>query len=151
MNRSLVVLATLGGVGKCPFASGTVATLFPGIPAAMILAQTPAPIALLILLLITVLGTLGAEQAIRDLGRQDPREVVVDELAGYLVTMLWLPLSWVSLAAGFCLFRLFDIWKPWPIRWVDAEVKGGFGAMLDDVLAGLMAHFFLWLLLPFVT
>jgi phosphatidylglycerophosphatase A len=49
--------------------------------------------------------------------------------------------------AGFALFRLFDIWKPWPIRWVDSHVKGGFGAMLDDILAGLLAHLVLRLLL----
>jgi phosphatidylglycerophosphatase A len=150
MNRFLVISATLGGIGKCPFASGSLATLVPGIPAAIILAHTPAPLALLVVVLITVLGIFGAQQTIRELGREDPREVVVDELAGYLVTMLWLPISWVSVGAGFCLFRLFDIWKPWPVRWADTQVKGGLGAMLDDVLAGLMAHVLLRLLLALI-
>jgi phosphatidylglycerophosphatase A len=151
MTHFLVGLATLGGIGKCPVASGTAATLVPGVPVALLLAHMPDSAALITALLIIVLGTLGAEQAIRRLGREDPREVVVDELAGYVVTMLWLPPSWISLTGGFLLFRLFDIWKPWPVRWADAKVKGGLGAMLDDVLAGLMAHFSLWVLLRFVT
>jgi phosphatidylglycerophosphatase A len=150
MNRFLVIFATLGGIGKCPFAGGSLATFMPGIPAAIILARTPAPFALFVVVFITVLGIFGAQQTIRELGREDPREVVVDELAGYLVTMLWLPISWVSVGAGFCLFRLFDIWKPWPVRWADAQVKGGLGAMLDDVLAGLMAHVLLRLLLALI-
>ncbi|NTW34900.1 MAG: phosphatidylglycerophosphatase A [Syntrophobacteraceae bacterium] len=147
MNRFLIGLAMLGGIGKAPAAGGTLATLAAGIPAAFILAQFPGGVALAIVLGISVLGTFGAELTIRELGREDPREVVVDELAGFLITMLWLPASWVALLAGFALFRLFDIWKPWPIRWVDSNVKGGFGAMLDDILAGFLAHLVLRLLL----
>jgi phosphatidylglycerophosphatase A len=147
MNRFFIGLALLGGIGKVPFAGGTIATLVVGIPAAVILARLPAVFALALVLLVSVLGVFGSELAIRDLGRQDPREVVVDELAGYVVTMLWLPSSWTALLAGFILFRLFDIWKPWPIRWVDTNVKGGLGVMLDDILAGLAAHLLLRVLL----
>jgi len=139
----------LGGIGKAPFAGGTAATLLVGAPAALLLAGLPDALSPPFILLVCILGTLGAELAIRDLGREDPREVVVDELAGYLLTMLWLPATWLSLSAGFVLFRLFDIWKPWPVRWADANVKGGWGAMLDDLLAGLMAHVVLRLLLTF--
>ncbi|MCU0574712.1 MAG: phosphatidylglycerophosphatase A [Syntrophobacteraceae bacterium] len=146
MNRILLNFAMLGGIGKAPFAAGTVATLLVGVPAALLLANLPDALSLAVILLVCILGTLGAELAIRDLGRQDPGEVVVDELAGYLLTMLWLPATWLSLSAGFVLFRLFDIWKPWPVRWADANVKGGWGAMLDDLLAGLMAHVVLRLL-----
>jgi phosphatidylglycerophosphatase A len=147
MNRFLIGLAMLGGIGKAPAAGGTLATLAAGIPAAFLLAHLPNGVALAMVLVISVLGTFGAELTIRELGRQDPPEVVVDELAGFLITMLWLPASWISLAAGFALFRLLDIWKPWPIRWADSHVKGGFGAMLDDILAGFMAHLALQLFL----
>lgn len=150
MRHFLVGLATLWGIGRCPVASGTAATLLPGVPVALIIAHMSEFAALITALLIIALGTLGSQQAIRSLGREDPREVVVDELAGYVVTMLWLPPSWLSLTGGFLLFRLFDIWKPWPVRWVDAKVKGGLGVMLDDVLAGMMAHFLLWALLHYV-
>jgi phosphatidylglycerophosphatase A len=150
MNRFLFLFATLGGIGKCPFASGSLATFVPGIPFAIMLAHAPASLALVVVVLITILGIFSAEQAIRQLGREDPREVVVDELAGYLLTMLWFPISWVSVSAGFCLFRLFDIWKPWPVRWADSQVKGGLGAMLDDILAGLMAHLVLRLFLALI-
>lgn len=75
----------------------------------------------------------------RAIGVDDPKGVVWDEVAGYLITMLGLPFGWPWIAAGFVLFRLFDIWKPWPIRWFDRHVKGGLGIMLDDVVAAVFA------------
>jgi phosphatidylglycerophosphatase A len=65
--------------------------------------------------------------------------VVWDEIVGYLITMAAAPNGWLWLGIGFALFRLFDIWKPFPIRWLDRHVHGGFGTMLDDVVAGLYA------------
>ncbi|HEC18821.1 MAG TPA: phosphatidylglycerophosphatase A, partial [Gammaproteobacteria bacterium] len=62
-----------------------------------------------------------------------------DEFAGYLVTMIAAPAGWLWIAVGFVLFRFFDILKPWPIRWIDRQVHGGFGIMLDDLLAGVFA------------
>jgi len=73
------------------------------------------------------------------IGVDDPKGVVWDEVVGYLVTMLWVPFGWPWIAAGFLLFRLFDIWKPWPIRWLDRNVKGGLGIMVDDVAAAIPA------------
>jgi phosphatidylglycerophosphatase A len=139
-------LATLGGMGRAPLAGGTVATLVAGVPMALLVSHLHGALSLAVLGIVCVLGALGADRVIVEMGREDPGEVVVDELAGYLLTMLWLPATWTNLAAGFVLFRLLDIWKPWPIRWVDATVKGGWGAMLDDLLAGAMAHAILRLL-----
>ncbi|MCW8877113.1 MAG: phosphatidylglycerophosphatase A [Kangiellaceae bacterium] len=65
--------------------------------------------------------------------------IVWDEFAGMFVTFLFIPITWQNLIAGFILFRLFDILKPWPIKWVDKKVSGGLGIMLDDILAGLAA------------
>ena len=73
------------------------------------------------------------------IGVDDPKSVVWDEVIGYLITMLGLPLGWIWAVGGFLLFRLFDIWKPWPIRWADRHIKGGFGIMFDDVLAAIPA------------
>ena len=75
----------------------------------------------------------------RDLGVHDHSAIVWDEIVGMLVTMAAAPRGWGWLLAGFLLFRLFDIWKPWPIRWLDRRVQGGFGIMVDDLLAGVYA------------
>ncbi|MGB5776285.1 MAG: phosphatidylglycerophosphatase A, partial [Sedimenticolaceae bacterium] len=65
--------------------------------------------------------------------------IVWDEIAGFLLTMVAAPPGWYWVVIGFLLFRLFDIWKPWPIRWLDREIGGGLGIMLDDIVAGLFA------------
>ena len=74
-----------------------------------------------------------------DLGVHDHGGIVWDEFVGYWITMFMAPQAWFWPIVGFVLFRLLDIFKPWPIKWVDQQVKGGFGIMLDDVLAGIMA------------
>ncbi len=73
----------------------------------------------------------------RHLGVHDHSAIVWDEITGYLITMFMAPSGWVWMLAGFILFRLFDIWKPWPVSVADQQVKGGVGIMLDDVIAGL--------------
>ena len=75
----------------------------------------------------------------RDLGVHDHGGIVWDEFVGYWITMFLLPVRWEWVLGGFLLFRLLDIWKPWPIRWADRQVHGGLGIMLDDVLAGFVA------------
>jgi phosphatidylglycerophosphatase A len=84
---------------------------------------------------LTLIGVWACDRTARDLQTDDPGAIVWDEVAGYLVTMTAAPSGWVWVLAGFALFRLFDIWKPFPIAWLDARVPGGFGVMLDDVLA----------------
>lgn len=75
----------------------------------------------------------------RDLDVHDHPGIVWDEIAGYLLTMIGAPSGWFWVLAGFLLFRLFDIWKPWPICELDSQVDGGLGIMLDDLLAGVYA------------
>ena len=82
-------------------------------------------------------GTWLCGKTARDLGVHDHPVIVCDEIVGFLVTMIAVPRGWPWILAGFILFRLFDIWKPWPIRWVDRRISGGFGIMLDDVIAGV--------------
>jgi len=77
----------------------------------------------------------------RDLRTHDHGAIVWDEFIGLWIALAWLPAAahWWWIGAGFLLFRLFDIWKPWPISWCDRNIHGGFGIMLDDVLAGILA------------
>ena len=90
-------------------------------------------------LIVFFVGWWASERIVRFDGLEDPSWVVIDEVAGQWLTLLFTPPSLLAYAAGFALFRLFDIWKPWPISWCDREIKGGLGIMVDDVLAGLLA------------
>lgn len=94
---------------------------------------------LLITMLIVVIGILICDRAAKKLEIHDFGGIVWDEIAGFLITMWGIAYSWQSLLAGFALFRFFDIVKPWPIKWLDRHVEGGFGIMLDDVVAAVFA------------
>lgn len=120
---------------KMPGTLGTVAA----VPIYLALMQADSRIYLAVTVLSIVLGILICDRAAKKLDVHDFGGIVWDEIAGFLITMCWLPFSWQSLLAGFALFRLFDIFKPWPIRWLDRHVEGGFGIMIDDVVAGIFA------------
>jgi phosphatidylglycerophosphatase A len=140
-------LATLGGLGRFPYAPGTMASIVAGIPAACLLGVLAKPLSAVILSAIVALSCFAAGKAESQSSKHDPREIVIDELAGYLVTMIWFPITAKSLILGLAAFRIFDILKPWPVSVVDLRVKGGFGVVLDDVAAGIYAHALLWILL----
>jgi len=146
-----VYLANLGGIGRSPFAPGTVATAVIGIPAACILSRLHEPFASLLVAIAFFLACYVSDVAERELGRTDPGEVVIDELVGFLVTMLGLPLTVESVAAGVFAFRLFDIWKPWPVRALQENLRGGLAIVMDDVGAGIYAHALVWLFLHACT
>jgi phosphatidylglycerophosphatase A len=94
---------------------------------------------LLILVLLAAAGIWLCGGVARELGVHDHPGIVWDEIVGYMLTMWLAPSGWQWIVAGFVLFRLFDIWKPWPISVVDRRVEGGLGIMLDDILAGAYA------------
>jgi phosphatidylglycerophosphatase A len=144
-NGLAVRLALLGGLGRAPLAPGTVATFLGGLPCGCLLGLMRPKLALAATVLIVAASCYIADRAEKALGRHDASEIVIDELAGYLVTVVGFPLSAWSLLGGGVLFRLFDIWKPWPIGKIDRRVGGGLGVVLDDVVAGLFAHALLWL------
>lgn len=83
-------------------------------------------------------GWWASARIVRADGLEDPSWVVIDEVAGQWMALLFTPPSLADYAIGFALFRLFDIWKPWPVSWADQKIKGGLGIMLDDIIAGLM-------------
>ena len=120
---------------KMPGTLGTVAA----IPVYLLLIQMPDWLYLAVTVISIIAGIAICDQAAKKLQVHDYGGIVWDEIAGLLITMCWLPFSWQSLLAGFALFRVFDIVKPWPIRWLDQHVSGGFGIMLDDVAAGVAA------------
>ncbi len=133
-----LLLATGLGSGCARHAPGTWGTL-PGIALAWGLHGLAPALAWGLLLVLGLAGILICEVAGRRLGVSDHGGIVYDEIIGYAIVALLLPLTPLNLLLAFIAFRVFDIWKPWPIRWADRHVGGGLGVMLDDVLAGLLA------------
>jgi phosphatidylglycerophosphatase A len=133
-------LASIFGLGKVSAAPGTVATLIAGIPCFLAVGHFAWQIQLTFAGALFWIGCGLSGKTERELGRTDPGEVVIDELCGYLVAMTGHAVSFASILTGFLLFRLFDIWKPWPIRSVESKLTGGAAIMLDDVLAGICAN-----------
>lgn len=119
-------------------APGTVGTLA-AIPLYLLISPLHWGIYLGLVVVLALVGIWACDRAARDLGVKDPSAIVWDEWVGFLVTMSAAPAGWPWLLAGFALFRLFDIWKPWPVRIADRGVGGGLGIMLDDLIAGAMA------------
>lgn len=122
------------GSGLMPWAPGTFGTLV-AIPLYLGLMGLPLWMYLLVVLIALVAGIGICGYAARQMGVHDHPSIVWDEIVGYLITMIAAPAGWLWIVAGFILFRLFDIWKPWPIRVIDQKVEGGTGIMMDDVLA----------------
>jgi phosphatidylglycerophosphatase A len=129
------LLAVGFGSGAAPYAPGTFGTVA-AVPLYLVLHWLPLPWYLGATLLSFLLGIWLCGATARDLGVHDHSGIVWDEFVGYLVTMTAAPAGWIWVAAGFVLFRFFDVVKPWPIHWADRQVSGGLGIMLDDVLAG---------------
>lgn len=126
------------GLGLAPKAPGTLGTLL-GLPLWWVCRSLAWPLYLAVTLGVFLLGCWAAHKAESDLGRHDAPEVVIDEVAGYLVTMFLAPPLPGVMLWGFVFFRLFDILKPWPVGWADRKLPGAFGVMMDDVLAGIYA------------
>ncbi len=137
--RNPIHFAAFGfGSGAAPVAPGTFGTVM-GLALYLVLPTMTWPLYLLFLLAATLVGIWLCDQTTRDIGVHDHGGIVWDEFVGYWITMFLAPTGWLWIIVGFVLFRFFDIIKPWPIRWLDQHVKGGFGVMIDDVLAGVMA------------
>ncbi len=141
-----MLLAFGFGGGLSPIVPGTVGTLV-AVPLWFALAMLPLWSYLLVLLVTAWLGVHLCAYASQKLGVHDHKGIVWDEFVGFWLTMVAIPFTWKALLAGFVLFRLFDMVKPWPISWVDKKVHGGFGIMVDDVLAGIAAAVILQVLL----
>ena len=136
------------GSGLAKFAPGTFGTLA-AIPLYLLLVQLPWLWYGVITLLAFYIGIRICQVTSDDLKVHDFSGIVWDEFVGFWITMFLIPLDWKWVILGFILFRFFDIVKPWPIRELDQHVKGGFGIMIDDVLAGIYAWLCLFLVVKF--
>lgn len=132
------LLATGFGSGLSPRAPGTMGTLV-AVPLAVPLQFLPYGLHGSVLLLAVVFGIWLCERVARELRLKDPACIVFDEFVGMWIALFMLPAGWYWVVLAFVLFRGFDIVKPWPIGWLDANLPGGHGIMLDDVAAGLMS------------
>lgn len=150
LGRVCYVIATGFGVGRAPVAPGTFGTLL-GIPIYIFVYPLPIGFYIAITAALFLIGIAVCECAERHMGRHDSPAIVWDEIVGYLITMAFAPPEWVWIVVGFVLFRLFDIWKPFPIRRIDRTLPGGFGTMLDDALAGIYASVVLQLLVALLS
>lgn len=132
------VIATALGAGYSPVAPGTCGTVV-AVPLAWALAALPIWQFVLVIIAVTAVAIWAADRADRAWGTHDSGRIVIDEVAGYLATMLLVDRGhWAPLAVGFVVFRALDIIKPPPVRWLDENLPGGFGVVLDDVAAGVM-------------
>ncbi len=134
-------IATGAGSGLLPLAPGTWGSMM-GILLAWLLSPLSA-----VMYVITTVGVIfiaiwSAGEARHLFGGGDPPQVVIDEIAAMLLVMAFQPFSWMSVIVGFLAFRVFDVWKPWPVRQCEA-LSGGIGIVMDDLMAGIYA----WLLL----
>ncbi|MBI5665651.1 MAG: phosphatidylglycerophosphatase A [Nitrospirae bacterium] len=130
-------IATLGFIGYLPYAPGTFGSAIGFLP---VIVFKPEDMSLLAVILpLLLLGTITSHNAEKLLGK-DSGHIVIDELCGYLISVLFVPKTFSYLFAAFILFRVFDILKPPPIRKIDEMVPGGAGIMLDDVIAGIFAN-----------
>ncbi|MEE9492377.1 MAG: phosphatidylglycerophosphatase A [Gammaproteobacteria bacterium] len=145
IQQPIVFIAFGFGSGLAPKAPGTWGTLV-GVLLFLLLQPLPQMFYLLVVVMVSIVGIWICGHAATVLGVHDHSGIVWDEIAGYLITMAFLPSEWIWMAAGFAAFRLFDILKPWPICVLDRRLGGGLGIMLDDVVAGLLAGGGLWLL-----
>ena len=130
------------GTGASPYAPGTVGTLL-GIPLVYLLSNSPLWLYLVVTAVLIAVGTWLCDKTSKDIGVHDHSGIVIDEVAGYLVTMIAIPVNLWTLVMAFLVFRFFDIVKPWPIGTIDRTLKGGLGIMVDDLLAGIYS----WLLM----
>jgi len=138
MRLITLMLASNFGLGYAPVASGTVGTLA-GIPLFWLLAGLDPGPYLLGVAGVLVVSFWSAHAAGKIYGVADDGRIVIDELAGYLLTVAGLPFSWRAALLGFLFFRIFDILKPPPASWFDRRLKNGFGVVLDDLAAGVYA------------
>lgn len=138
MTALAVLFATVGGAGRSPFAPGTVGSAV-GVVVFLLIQDLPAAGQLAIVAAITIVGVPASTVTARHFGRKDPGQVVVDEVAGQLVTLVLTGVTMPGVVIGFLVFRLLDITKPWPARQFEA-FRGGTGIMADDVMAGLYGN-----------
>jgi phosphatidylglycerophosphatase A len=144
MSRLAVLVATAGGAGYTPVAPGTAGSLV-GVAIFLVTADWTTAGRLVLLAAVVAAGVWSGGRAAALVARKDPGHVVIDEVAGQLLTLYFTGVNLLGAALGFLLFRALDIVKPWPARRLET-LPGGAGIMADDLMAGLYGHLILLLL-----
>lgn len=140
MDTLILAVCRLGFAGLSPVMPGTCGSALAAIAAPFLFLPLPWWARALVLVLVFWLGGMAATRGERILGRTDPGEIVIDELLGmWLVLLPFGRPGWRTIGIAFVLFRIFDMWKPWPVHASEKWLPGGYGVMIDDVMAGLLA------------
>jgi len=153
MNKIHKTFVTFFGSGYLPIAPGTWGSFFACIFIYLLIKNINLYFFVAIILLIFILGTVVSDIVVKKLNVNDPRWIVIDEVAGMMTTFL--PLYYIDIlnikimVAGFVFFRIFDVFKPPPIRLIDRKLKNGFGIMFDDIIAGVYAAIVLYFIRNF--
>lgn len=148
--KNPIYLAACGfGSGASPYAPGTVGTVL-AVILYIPLSQASLSNYLLFVGLAFIIGIYLCDRTAKGFAQHDHAGIVWDEFVGYWITMIAVPAEWLWIILGFIFFRFFDVVKPWPIRQIDRYVQGGFGIMLDDVIAGIYSWLLIWVLLNYV-
>ena len=146
-KKPLHFIACGFGSGTSRFMPGTCGTLI-AIPLYLAMQAMLSPLYYLLLLIVMIgVSFWICDITARDMGISDPPAIVLDEIVGFLLAMWVAPNGWQWIAAGFVLFRIFDILKPWPIKWLQEKLPGGYGIVTDDLMAG----FYTWIILQLVV
>ena len=135
-------LATGCFIGNISFAPGTFGSIL-GLPLCFLLCKIDFPVAVLLTVIFVFFAIWIAQRAEKILNTEDPGCIVIDEIAGILVTFTGLPFNIISVVFGFLIFRALDIWKPYPISWMERHLSGGAGIVMDDVVAGIFSNLLL--------
>ena len=141
-QKSVMFLATGCFIGNISFAPGTFGSIL-GLPLCFLLCKIDFPVAVLLTVIFVFFAIWIAQRAEKILNTEDPGCIVIDEIAGILVTFTGLPFNIISVVFGFLIFRALDIWKPYPISWMERHLSGGAGIVMDDVAAGIFSNLLL--------
>jgi len=139
LNQKFIIFIATGFYsGKIPFAPGTFGTIA-AIPFALVFLIIPTSFIGIYIAGLILVAIYFSDQAEKILGKKDPGCIVIDEIAGYVVTMSWVPINIYTIVAGFFIFRFFDIVKPGPVKYFENNFSGGAGVVLDDIMAGILS------------
>jgi len=141
-DKGVLFLSSGGFIGNIPFAPGTFGSLL-GLPLCFLLSRVNGWVSVPFLLIFVVLAVWVCNKAQQLIQESDPGCIVIDEISGMMLSLAGLPFNPISAAAGFVIFRLLDIFKPFPIRAVEKKFSGGTGIVLDDLAAGIITNMIL--------
>jgi len=148
-QKSVIFIATGCYIGNITFAPGTFGTVL-GLLLCFFLSKIDYSMAVLLTLIFILCAIWIANEAEKILKTKDPGCIVIDEIAGIILTLSGLPFNITSVTVGFLVFRALDIWKPYPIRLLENKFAGGIGIVLDDVAAGILSNLILRFLLKII-